>query len=200
MRFEFYLLNKRNLRGGIMIKIEEHFGLVYSTAKRFYKLSNKTVDEINSAAMLGLVIAAKNFDESKGFKFNTFAISTIKWSIRNDIYRDKNIYIRKRIGNKKEVYEKLKTTFSLNKVFDEEKGIELMECCGGKFDMDREIEKLDLKIAIDKLKDKEKQIIKLLYFECKTQKEAAKLLGTNQVQVSRIKQRAISSLRKSLIA
>ena len=182
-----------------MIKIEEHFGLVYSTAKRFYKLSNKTVDEINSAAMLGLVIAAKNFDESKGFKFNTFAISTIKWSIRNDIYRDKNTYIRKRIGNK-EVYEKLKTTFSLNKVFDEEKGIELMECCGSKFDMDREIEKLDLKIAIDKLKDKEKQIIKLLYFECKTQNEAAKLLGTTQVQVSRIKQRAISSLRESLVA
>ena len=182
-----------------MIKIEEHFGLVYSTAKRFYKLSNKTVDEINSAAMLGLVIAAKNFDESKGFKFNTFAISTIKWSIRNDIYRDKNTYIRKRIGNQ-EVYEKLKTTFSLNKVFDEEKGIELMECCGGKFDMDREIEKLDLKIAIDRLKDKEKQIIKLLYFEFKTQNEVAKLLGTTQVQVSRIKQRAISSLRESLIA
>lgn len=183
-----------------MIKIEEHFGLVYSTAKKFYKLSNKTVDEINSAAMLGLVIAAKNFDESKGFKFNTFAISTIKWSIKNDIYRDKNTYIRKRIGNKKEVYEKLKTTFSLNKVFDEEKGIELMECCGSKFDMDREIEKLDLKIAIDRLKDKEKQIIKLLYFECKTQNEVAKLLGTTQVQVSRIKQRAISSLRESLVA
>ncbi len=84
-----------------MIKIEEHFGLVYSTAKKFYKLSNKTVDEINSAAMLGLVIAAKNFDESKGFKFNTFAISTIKWSIRNDIYRDKNTYIRKGLGIKK---------------------------------------------------------------------------------------------------
>ncbi len=75
-----------------------------------------------------------------------------------------------------------------------------MECCGGKFDMDREIEKLDLKIAIDRLKDKEKQIIKLLYFEFKTQNEVAKLLGTTQVQVSRIKQRAISSLRESLIA
>ena len=66
--------------------------------------------------------------------------------------------------------------------------------------MEREIEKLDLKIAIDKLKNKEKQIIQLLYFECKTQNEVAKLLGTNQVQVSRIKQRAISSLRESLVA
>lgn len=201
MRFEFYLLNKRNLRGGIMIKIEEHFGLVYSTAKRFYKLSNKTVDEINSAAFLGLVIAAKNFDESKGFEFNTFAISTIKWNIVNDIYRDKSAYIRKSIGGK-EKYEKLKTTLSLNKITQSEgnKPEELIEFLEGSFDMEREIEKLDLKIAIDKLKNKEKQIIQLLYFECKTQNEVAKLLGTNQVQVSRIKQRAISSLRESLVA
>ncbi|WP_300259400.1 sigma-70 family RNA polymerase sigma factor [Clostridium sp.] len=181
-----------------MIKIEEHFGLVYSTAKSFYELSNKTVDEINSAAMLGLVLAAKKFDESKGFKFTTFAIATIRWSIINDIYRDKNNYIRRRIGNK-QVYEKLKTTFSLNKMFDEEKGIEFIECCASKFDMDRYIEELDLNIAINKLPYKEKQIINMLFFEEKTQNEAAKLLGTTQVQISRIKSRAINSLRKSLV-
>ncbi|MDU4602956.1 MAG: sigma factor-like helix-turn-helix DNA-binding protein [Clostridium perfringens] len=38
-----------------------------------------------------------------------------------------------------------------------------------------------------------------MFFQGKTQNEAAKLLGTNQVQISRIKNRAIESLRKILV-
>lgn len=181
-----------------MIKIEEHLGLVYSTAKKFYKSSSKTVDEINSAALLGLVLAANKFDESKGLKFNTFAIPTIIGSIKNDIYRDKSNFIRRTI-DKKQIYEKAKTTLSLNKVFDEEKGIELIECCSSKFDIDKELEKIDLKVAINKLDEFQKKIINMIYFEDKTQSEVAKILGTTQANISRLNKKALIFLRSRLL-
>ena len=200
MCFEFYLLNKRNLRGGIMIKAEEHLKLAYKVANEVHKKGDeRPLDELISIAMLGLVRASNNFDEKKGFKFSTYAINTMRGYIRTEYFHDKNRFIRKRNDNK-EVYEKVNISSLNNTLPLEGKKIEVIENCVSNFEIDNEIEKLDLKIAINKLKNKEKQIIQLLFFEGKTQNEVAKLLGTNQVQISRIKRRAISSLRESLIA
>lgn len=183
-----------------MIKAEDHLKLAYKVANEVYKKGDeRPLDELISIAMLGLVRASNNFDEKKGFKFSTYAINTMRGYIRTEYFHDKNRFIRKRNDNK-EVYEKVNLSSLNNTLPLEGKKIEVIENCVSNFEIDNEIEKLDLKIAIDKLKDKEKQIIQLLFFEEKTQNEVAKLLGTNQVQVSRIKQRAISSLRESLIA
>lgn len=184
-----------------MIKAEEHLKLAYKVANEVYKKGDeRPLDELISIAMLGLVRASNLFDEKKGFKFSTYAINTMRGYIRTEYFHDKNRFIRKRNDNK-EVYEKVNIS-SLNNTLslDSRKKIEVIENCVSNFEIDNEIEKLDLKIAINKLKDKEKQIIQLLFFEGKTQNEVAKLLGTNQVQISRIKKRAISSLRESLIA
>lgn len=180
-----------------MIKIEEHLGLVYSTAKKFYGSSEKSIDEINSAAFLGLVLAGNKFDESRDLKFSTFAIPTIVGSIKNEIFRDKSNFTRKTV-NEKQVYEKLEKPLSLNKVFDEEQGIELIECCSSKSDIDKELEKLDLKIAINKLDDIQKKIIRMLYFEDKTQNEVAKVLGVTQANISRLNKKALISLKYRL--
>lgn len=80
-----------------------------------------------------------------------------------------------------------------------EKDVELIDTLPSNFEIDNEIVKLDLKNAISKLPDLQKQVIKIIFFQGKTQNEAAKLLGTNQVQISRIKNRAIESLRKILV-
>ena len=56
------------------------------------------------------------------------------------------------------------------------------------------------KIAIgDLIKDKEKQVILLRYFRGKTQTEVAKLLGVNQVQVSRIERNVLSKMKRKLV-
>ncbi|MBO3357158.1 sigma-70 family RNA polymerase sigma factor, partial [Clostridium perfringens] len=80
-----------------------------------------------------------------------------------------------------------------------EKDVELIDTLPSNFEIDNEIVKLDLKNAISKLPDLQKQVIKIIFFQGKTQNEAAKLLGTNQVEISRIKNRAIDSLRKILV-
>src|SRR5699024_7307652 len=96
-----------------MIKAENHIKLAYIATNEVYKKnSSRNFEEILSAAMLGLVKAANRFDESKGFKFSTYAMSTMRGQIKNDYYHDKNRFIRKRNDNK-EIYEKVSIS-SLN--------------------------------------------------------------------------------------
>ncbi len=58
------------------------------------------------------------------------------------------------------------------------------------------------KIAIiqlmENLKDKERQVILLRYYRNKTQTEVAEILGTSQVQVSRLEKRALQNMKKIL--
>lgn len=56
--------------------------------------------------------------------------------------------------------------------------------------------RLQIKQAVDKLDETERQIIRLRYFEEKTQTRTAAILGISQVQVSRKEKRALENLRR----
>ena len=60
------------------------------------------------------------------------------------------------------------------------------------------IEKISLKAAIDHLSDREHKIIKLRYFEGKTQMEVAEEICISQAQVSRLEKKALSSMKHYL--
>lgn len=60
------------------------------------------------------------------------------------------------------------------------------------------VETITLNEIIDKLKPKEKEIIKLRYFKDKTQTEVAKEIGVSQVQISRIEKKVLEKLRKKI--
>ena len=60
------------------------------------------------------------------------------------------------------------------------------------------IDKLALKESINKLPEKEKKVIMLRYFRDMTQSEIASILGISQVQVSRIENRVLGELKKSM--
>lgn len=60
------------------------------------------------------------------------------------------------------------------------------------------VENLALKEVIDKLEDRDKKIIFLRYFQDKTQSEIAKMLGVSQVQVSRLENKILETLKKKL--
>lgn len=67
-------------------RVEENLGLVHSVARKF---TGKGVDyeDIVSAGCIGLIKAIDNFDESKGFKFSTYAVPAILGEIKR-IWRD----------------------------------------------------------------------------------------------------------------
>lgn len=61
------------------------------------------------------------------------------------------------------------------------------------------VENISLKEAMDRLDDREYNIIKLRYFEGKTQTEVAEEIAISQAQVSRLEKNAISSMKKYLM-
>jgi len=60
------------------------------------------------------------------------------------------------------------------------------------------LEKIALKEAMSRLSEREKLIIKLRFFECKTQTQVAQLIGISQAQVSRLEKTALSHMKKHI--
>lgn len=60
--------------------------------------------------------------------------------------------------------------------------------------------KLVLHDIIEKLENKEKEVILLRFFKEKTQTEVAKILGITQVQVSRIERKTLARMKQKLIS
>ena len=63
----------------------------------------------------------------------------------------------------------------------------------------RLIDKLTLNQMIDDLKERDKKVIKLRFYQEKTQSQVAKLLGISQVQVSRIEKKILRELKEKII-
>ena len=63
---------------------------------------------------------------------------------------------------------------------------------------ERLVEHVALRTAVEKLPEREKQVIALRYFHGLTQQAAARILHVSQVQISRIERRAIEQLRDML--
>ena len=66
--------------------IEDNIGLVHSIAKRFV---GRGVDyeDLFQTGCIGLIKAVDHFDESKGFRFSTYAVPVIMGEIKR-IFRD----------------------------------------------------------------------------------------------------------------
>lgn len=63
---------------------------VTAVAKR-YANNNLSMDELIEAGNKGLVLAAENFDESRGFKFIPYAIWWVRLSIEKEIEKSNNL-------------------------------------------------------------------------------------------------------------
>jgi len=61
------------------------------------------------------------------------------------------------------------------------------------------IDKLCIKNLINNLQERDKQIILLRYYRCKTQNEVAKMLGISQVQISRIEKKILQEMKQQMI-
>ncbi len=66
--------------------VEKNLGLVHSCANRF-RGRGAEYDDLFQAGCVGLIKAADNFDESRGFTFSTYAVPVILGEIKR-IFRD----------------------------------------------------------------------------------------------------------------
>ena len=207
--------------------VVENMGLVHACANRF---RNRGVpyDDLFQAGCVGLIKAASGFDDTRGFKFSTYAVPAILGEIKR-IFRDGGSVKIGRAAKEKgrellKIYERLADEKGREPDISEVArlaGTEVTEAAlilsaslpavsltsredSSENDIPVEspeescAELLDLNDALERLNDDERQLIKCRYFEFMTQCDTAKTLRMTQVQVSRREKGILLKLRKML--
>lgn len=81
----------------------------------------------------------------------------------------------------------------------DEEGINIIERISTDIDEQSLItNKIAVTQLIDNLEEREKQVILLRYYRGKTQTEISKIMGTSQVQISRIEKKALDIMKRKL--
>ncbi|MDR3593803.1 sigma-70 family RNA polymerase sigma factor [Clostridium sp.] len=173
-----------------MIDVTEHMGLASYVAWNMYlKVKNKyEFEDLLQVAYVGLIKAGNNFDESKGFKFATYAVPTIRGEVSRFLTDDKKFNISRGVSH---------NFLMLSYEFENENGC-LQDKIGADEFEDKLINRTSLNQAINNLSDQEKKILKLYYVDEISQTEIGKMCGVFQTQIYRINKRLIKKLRIAL--
>lgn len=176
------------------ILIERNLRLVVYISRKFEN-TGIDVEDLISIGTIGLIKAVNTFKSNKNIKLATYASRCIE----NEIL----MYLRKNNKKKVEVSfdEPLNTDLDGNELL-------LSDVLGTENDeiykiIEEEIDKNLLFMSLDKLSDREKQIMELRFGlkargNEKTQKEVANILGISQSYISRLEKKIISRLKKEM--
>jgi RNA polymerase sigma factor (sigma-70 family) len=145
--------------------------LARSLARR-YANKGEPLDDLEQVASVGLLKAIDRFDLDREVKFATFAVPTIAGEIKRH-FRDRGWMLRV----PREVQE-------LN----------------ARLSRTREALTRDLGRAptVDELAPREREILRLRFFEGLTQREIADEVGISQMHVSRLIRRSVDALRDTI--
>ena len=208
--------------------ISENLGLVHSLANRF-RGRGIEYEELYSAGCMGLVKAAKGFDEERGLKFSTYAVPVILGEIKR-LFRDGGAVkvsrslkeLSLKIARRREECSKAgkePTIAELAEYFEvsAEQITEAVSASqptlsltgsdedGGEYDLPidppqaKAAELIALGQCLSTLEASDRQLIFLRYWKELTQSETGRILGMTQVQVSRREKRILESLKKVLL-
>ena len=207
--------------------IKGNLRLVLSVMKRFDS-SNENADDLFHIGCVGLVKAVDNFDPDRQVKFSTYAVPMIIGEIRRYLrdnsslrvsrsLRDiayKVIYMKEpsiqeiaeEIGLSKEevVYalDAVQTPMSLQEPVYNDGGdaLYVMDQVSDKKNREENwVEELSLEAAMERLNERERRLIRLRFFEGKTQMEVSEQIGISQAQVSRLEKNALKTMRQYLL-
>ena len=205
--------------------VEENAGLIWSVVRRFIG-RGVDAEDLYQLGCVGLLKAIDGFDESFGTRFSTYAVPKISGEIRRFLRDDGAIKVSRgvkeqasqikaaraaleqRIGREPTltgisaediVFAETATgpAESLQKETGED-GFCLELVLGDYSAEEKMLEQVALRAAIDRLPDREKQVIALRFFHGMTQQNCARVLHVSQVQISRLERRAIDALRELL--
>lgn len=157
--------------------VVENLNLVYFIMKNLNLDFDEDVFQVGS---LGLVKAARTYNDKKGIKFSTYASTCI----RNEIL----MYKRKKYIN----------TFSINeeKVFDNGSKVSYLDSIPSNIDVEKEvIFKIDIENFLSNLDEKEKFLLATFIMKC-SQDEIAERLNISQSYVSRLRNRVLKKYKK----
>jgi len=174
--------------------IERNLRLVVYIARKFEN-TGINVEDLISIGTIGLIKAVNTFSVERKIKLATYASRCIE----NEIL----MYLRRNTRTKSEVSidEPLNVDWEGNELL-------LSDILGTESDvvsrdLEDEVDRELLGTAMEKLNDREKQIVELRFGllsggEEKTQKEVADILGISQSYISRLEKKIIGRLKKEI--
>ncbi len=208
--------------------VENNMGLVHSLAGRF-RGRGIEYEELVSAGCMGLVKAARNFDDTRGLCFSTYAVPVIlgemkrlfrdggtvkvsrtvkELSLKIAAYREK-CSAEGRSPTVAEIADRLgETEESVTEAIAASRPTISLTAAdeeGSEFDIPvdppqlRATELIALEQCLGTLEASDRRLIYLRYKLEKTQSETGKVLGMTQVQVSRREKKILDSLREMLV-
>ncbi|MFA6978846.1 MAG: sigma-70 family RNA polymerase sigma factor [Ignavibacteriaceae bacterium] len=147
----------------------------------------------------GLSEAIDRFDPEYGTKFETYAIKRIRGKIIDEL---RKLQKKPRVFNSAND-EVIYTNIPLSHTTDDEEGYSLEEIIPNDSILpDESLEKQEMKefliAAINKLPERDRQIISLYYYENLGYKEIAQVLNITVSRVSQVHTRIIESLKSKL--
>lgn len=188
------LRQNREIESAKSSLIEHNLRLVVYIAKKFEN-TGVGIEDLVSIGTIGLIKAINTFKPDKNIKLATYASRCIENEIL--MYLRKNSSARVNIS----IDEPLNIDWDGNELL-------LSDILGTDSDithrqMDEEVEKELLHIAMKKLSDREQRIMNLRFGintsgEEKTQKQVADMLGISQSYISRLEKRIMSRLKRDI--
>jgi len=192
---EGYLLNRLKIGDDTVrtMLIERNLRLVVYIARKFEN-TGVSVDDLASIGTIGLIKAVNTFDPHKNIKLATYASKCIE----NEIL----MFLRRNYKVRMEVSfdEPLNVDWDGNELL-------LSDILGTESDLilkniEMEVEKKLLYLAMEKLNERERRIMELRFglkgSEEKTQKEVAEMMGISQSYISRLEKRIFQRLKKEI--
>ena len=206
------------------IDVENNIGLVHLCAKRFAG-KGLEYDDLFQAGCVGLIKAADNFDPSLGNKFSTYAVPVILGEIRELFRTGSSVKVSRgmwELAKKaQQETEKLREETgehpSVSQLAERlgvsvEKTVLALGVSKGTVSLTGDDENTELQIPVDAPEEKmtdrmtlyhvistmeenDRRLLKLRYYQSKTQRETAGILGMTQVQVSRREKKLLMYMR-----
>ena len=208
--------------------IEQNLRLVHACAHRFTG-KGVEYDDLYSAGCVGLVKAVNRFDPSLGFRLSTYAVPVIlgeirqlfrdggsvklSRSLRELSLKANEICARYKAENGADIgvsslAEQLGTDiYTASQALNASQAVLSLSGDGDEGGLDIPVpspeealtDRLSLRQAVEALDSDEQSLIRLRYYQHKTQTQTAEALGTTQVQISRREKKILLKLRAQLI-
>ena len=179
-----------------MIKPEEHLNLVNKTIHKMYNkipaLHYYDIEDLCSIGYLELVRISDKFDESKGYKFSTFAVKCVQNSILRTLQKERNADVKCFFDNK---YSLVSLNDTLSNGKDKESYFETVIPSEEDFFGDI-LRKECVKSFLNSLKEKERTVIDMLYIQNLTYEQACEILKCPRGTIASRRNRAINKLKK----
>lgn len=157
--------------------IEMHLPLIGALAARM-RIPYMERNVLLQAGQVGMMHAVLHYAWDRETKLTTYAVPWILGEMKKAVRREASFCL------------------SLNREAEEgERSLEDTLLAGEQIDID----KVDLRMAIEKLAEDLRLVVCLRYFRGMTQKETALLLHKSQAQISRMERQALDALHAQLV-